>query len=116
MPHHVEVTVEAQHDGIRLDRVLASEMPGYSRSQIQRLIEDGHVVLPRVKALKPNTQVREGDVVSVDLPAPVEAAPSAEAIPLDIVHQDADIIVLNKPAGMVVHPGAGHDSGTLVNA
>jgi 23S rRNA pseudouridine1911/1915/1917 synthase len=110
------ITIQPEHDGLRLDRVLASEIAGQSRSQIQRLIEDGHVTLARVKTIKANTAVRDGDVISVTLPEPVVAAPGAEAIPLDVLFEDPDIIVVNKPAGMVVHPGAGHGGGTLVNA
>jgi 23S rRNA pseudouridine1911/1915/1917 synthase len=112
----VTITAQPEHDGLRLDRVLANEIPGYSRSQIQRLIDDGHVTLPRVKVVKPNTQVREGDEITIALPAPVAAEPDAEEIPLEILFQDAAIVVVNKPAGMVVHPGAGHERGTLVNA
>jgi 23S rRNA pseudouridine1911/1915/1917 synthase len=112
----IEITIDEEHEGLRLDRVLASEIAGYSRSQIQRLIDDGGVALPRVKAVKSNTQVRAGDVITIALPAPVAGTPTAEPLPLDILYQDADLIVINKPAGMVVHPGAGHDSGTLVNA
>ncbi|HXG87070.1 MAG TPA: RluA family pseudouridine synthase [Vicinamibacterales bacterium] len=112
----IQITVEPEHQGLRIDRVLASEIAGYSRSQIQRLIDEGMVAVPRVKVVKANTQVREGDVISITLPAPVAATPTAEEIPLEILYQDADVIVVNKPAGMVVHPGAGHDSGTLVNA
>ena len=78
--NRVEIAVDAEHEGLRLDRVLASEIAGYSRSQIQRLIEDGHVTLARVKSVKANTAVREGDVVTVDLPAPVAATPVAEPI------------------------------------
>ena len=110
------ITAQPEHEGLRLDRVLASEIAGHSRSQIQRLIENGHVVLPRVKALKANTPVREGDVITVTLAEPAATRAVAEAIPLDILFQDADIIVVNKPAGMVVHPAAGNESGTLVNA
>jgi 23S rRNA pseudouridine1911/1915/1917 synthase len=110
------ITVEPELDGLRLDRVLASQIDGCSRAQIQRLIEDGHVALPRVKTIKPNTPVRTGDVITVALPEPVAATPAAEAIPLDVLYQDSDVIVIDKPAGMVVHPGAGHESGTLVNA
>lgn len=110
------ITIQPEHDGLRLDRVLASEIPGHSRSQIQRLIEEGHVTVPRVSVVKANTQVRDGDVVTISLPEPVPAAPVPEAIALDVVFQDTDLIVVNKPAGMVVHPGAGHESGTLVNA
>jgi 23S rRNA pseudouridine1911/1915/1917 synthase len=114
--HRIELTVDAEYEGLRLDRVLTNEIAGYSRSQIQRLIDEGLVALPRVKTVKANTPVREGDVIAVQLPAPVAAGPAAEALPLDILYQDADLIVVNKPAGMVVHPGAGHDAGTLVNA
>ena len=111
-----EIPIDAEHDGLRLDRVLATEVAGYSRSRIQRLIEDGHVTLPRVKTAKANTAVRDGDVITIELPEPVAPAPAAEALPLEVVYQDSDIIVVNKPAGMVVHPGAGHEGGTLVNA
>ena len=114
--NRLEIRVDAEHEGLRLDRVLASEVAGYSRSQIQRLIGDGHVSLPRVKMAKANTAVRSGDVISIELPEPVAAAPTAEDLPLEIVYQDSDVIVINKPAGMVVHPGAGHEGGTLVNA
>ena len=110
------VVVQPEHDGLRLDRVLASEIAGQSRSQIQRLIEEGHVTLPRVKTVKANTAVREGDLITITLPELVAAEPAAEDIPLEVLFQDPDIIVINKPAGMVVHPGAGNESGTLVNA
>jgi 23S rRNA pseudouridine1911/1915/1917 synthase len=110
------ITIQPEHDGLRLDRVLASEVQGHSRSQIQRLIEEGRVTLPRVKTVKANTPVREGDQITVVFAEPVAAEPVAEDIPLDILFQDADIIVVNKPAGMVVHPGAGNETGTLVNA
>jgi 23S rRNA pseudouridine1911/1915/1917 synthase len=112
----MELVVGPEQDGLRLDKFLADEIAGYSRSQIQRLIEEGHVKVPRVTKVKSNTVVRDGDVVSIEVPPPAETGISAEALPLDILHQDSDVIVINKPAGMVVHPGAGHDSGTLVNA
>ena len=110
------ITVQPEHEGLRLDRVLASEIAGHSRSQIQRMIEDGLVTLPRVKTVKANTPVREGDVITVTLPEAVPSDVTAEAIALDILFQDSDIVVVNKPAGMVVHPGAGNETGTLVNA
>ena len=110
------ITALAEHEGLRLDRVLAAEIAGFSRSQIQRLIERGHVTLARVKSPKANTAIRTGDVIDVDLPAPAATIHAAEQIPLDVIYQDEDVIVLNKPPGMVVHPGAGHSSGTLVNA
>jgi 23S rRNA pseudouridine1911/1915/1917 synthase len=112
----VELVVAPEQDGVRLDKFLADEIAGHSRSQVQRLIEDGHVKLPRVTKVKSNTVVRDGDVVSVEVPAPVETTVAAEALPLEILYQDSDVIVVNKPAGMVVHPGAGNESGTLVNA
>jgi 23S rRNA pseudouridine1911/1915/1917 synthase len=110
------LTVTADHDGVRLDRFLADEIGGLSRSQIQRLIESGHVSLPRATRVKSNTVVREGDLIDVDVPSPAETTVAAEALPLEVLYQDSDIVVVNKPAGMVVHPAAGHDSGTLVNA
>jgi 23S rRNA pseudouridine1911/1915/1917 synthase len=110
-----EFTVPAEFEGQRLDRFLVSVLEGRSRSQIQKLIEDGHVTVDR-KAAKANLAMREGDRVQVQLPAPAAAALEAEALPIEILFQDPDVAVLNKPAGMVVHPGAGHASGTLVNA
>jgi 23S rRNA pseudouridine1911/1915/1917 synthase len=110
------VIVQREQEGIRLDKLLTEEIPGQSRSQVQRLIDEGHVSLPRVRQVKSNTVVRDGDVVSVDVPPPVEPEVAAEALALEVLYQDSDIAVINKPAGMVVHPGAGHDRGTLVNA
>ncbi len=112
----IALTVDPDQEGVRLDRFLAGEIGGQSRSQIQRLIEDGQVTLARVKTVKANTAVRGGDLITISMPEPVDATVSAEALPLDVLYQVADLIVINKPAGMVVHPGAGHDSGTLVNA
>ena len=111
-----DLQVAPEQNGVRLDKFLADEIAGHSRSQIQRLIEDGHVKLPRVAKVKSNTVVRDGDVVSVEVPAPVETTVAPEALPLEILYQDSDVIVVNKPAGMVVHPGAGNETGTLVNA
>jgi 23S rRNA pseudouridine1911/1915/1917 synthase len=111
----LEFTVPAEFDGERLDRFLVSALEGQSRSQVQKLIEDGHVTLDR-KSPKANLAMREGDRVTVDVPPPAPSEVKAEEIPLDIIYQDADVVVLNKAPGMVVHPGAGHASGTLVNA
>ena len=115
MTSHV-FTVPAEAEGERLDRYLAGEVPQYSRSRIQRLIDEGRVRVPRVKVTKANVQLREGDVIEVSLPDAAPAAPAAEDIPLDILHDDEDVVVVNKPAGMVVHPAAGNPRGTLVNA
>jgi len=109
------ITVPDDSDGLRLDRFLVSVLPGQSRSQIQRLIKDGHVHVAGRPA-KANQPVKTGQLVAVDLPAPVDTTLEPQAIPLPIVYQDADLIVVDKPAGMVVHPAAGHASGTLVNA
>jgi 23S rRNA pseudouridine1911/1915/1917 synthase len=112
----LEFVVEPEHEGLRLDRFLAAEVPHQSRSQIQRLIEAGHVALPRAKLVKANVALREGDVVTVELPDVEPSTLEAEDIPLEIFYDDADVVVVNKPAGMVVHPAAGHGTGTLVNA
>lgn len=102
--------------GERLDAYLAEQLPDLSRARVQQLIKAGEVDV-NGKATKPSYRVEAGDVVSLHLPPPVEpTGVTAEAIPLEIVYQDADLAVLNKPAGLVVHPGAGNWTGTLVNA
>jgi 23S rRNA pseudouridine1911/1915/1917 synthase len=107
--------VPAEFEGERLDRFLVSVLADHSRSQIQKLITDGRVTLDR-KDAKANLALRPGDRVTVDVPPPAPTAIGPEALPLEILYQDPDVVVLNKPAGMVVHPSAGHASGTLVNA
>lgn len=107
--------VEPEHEGLRLDNFLTALMPDLSRSQVQRLIKDGRVSSPS-GAIRASRAVRPGQTFSVDVPEPVAAAAVPEALPLRVLHEDADLVVLDKPAGMVVHPAAGHDSGTLVNA
>jgi 23S rRNA pseudouridine1911/1915/1917 synthase len=109
------LTVPAESDGSRLDLFLAAVLPDRSRSQIQRLIKDGHVTVSG-RAAKPNLAVRSGQAITVDVPDPVDAEPRPEALPLRILYQDTDLAVVDKPAGMVVHPAAGHAAGTLVNA
>ena len=108
-------TVPPDFDGQRLDRFLVSVLEAHSRSQVQKLIGDGHVTTDRRKA-RANLAMRTGERVTIVLPEVAPARADAEALPLDILYQDEDLAVLNKPAGMVVHPGAGHSSGTLVNA
>lgn len=114
MDHH-ELRVSAEQAGVRLDQFLAGAVPGHSRSQLQRLIKDGMVRVAGRES-KANYLVRPGDVIALDVPAPAPAAPRPEPLPLDVLFEDADIIVINKSAGMVVHPAPGHDGGTLVNA
>ena len=109
------ITVPDDHENVRLDRFLVSVLPEISRSQLQRLIKDGHVQVAGRDA-KANQAVKTGQTVTVDIPALVDAVPQPEALPLPILYQDKDLIVVDKPAGMVVHPAAGHESGTLVNA
>ena len=111
--HQIEVPIG--QDGSRLDAFLTVQLPDRSRSQIQKLIKDGHVSGP-VKQLRPSTAVRAGQKYTIELPAPVPATAVAEDLPLAIIYEDPDIVILDKPPGMVVHPAAGHESGTLVNA
>lgn len=101
---------------MRLDKFLTCQIPQLSRAQIQRLIVGGNVSLEDVYITDNSFKVRQGDSFQVFVPAPKEAVPQAENIALDIVYEDDDIVVVNKPAGMVVHPGAGVYQNTLVNA
>ena len=107
--------VPDESTGARLDVFLVSVLGGQSRSHIQRLIKDGYVRVDGHEA-KPNQPVKTGQAVAVDIPDLVDPAPHGEDLPLQIVYQDRDLVVVDKPAGMVVHPAAGHASGTLVNA
>ena len=111
----MKIDVPPDQDGVRLDTFLTSAMPDRSRSQIQKLIKDGHV-RGTAKAIRASTPVRAGQAFEIDLPAPVEAKAVAEDLPLPILYEDADVVVIDKPAGMVVHPSPGHAHGTVVNA
>ena len=102
--------VPAGCDGERLDLVLGQQLPGLSRSAAQKLMDNGLVTCGG-RAVKKNTRVSAGDLISVSLPEPEPAEARPENIPLDVVWEDGDIIVVNKPAGMVVHPAPGHASG-----
>jgi 23S rRNA pseudouridine1911/1915/1917 synthase len=110
-----QLTVPEDTAGLRLDRFLASVLGTHSRSQIQRLIEDGRVQVGG-RTAKSNQAVKPGQVVSLEIPEPVASLIEAENLPLPIVYDDRDLVVVDKPAGMVVHPAAGHAGGTLVNA
>ena len=110
-----ELVVSADEAGVRIDRYLTSVLAGRSRSHIQRLIKDGRVTVGG-RPVASNRVVRAGDTIAVDIPEPTSAAPVPQDLDLDIVYQDSDVVVVNKPAGMVVHPAAGHAEGTLVNA
>jgi 23S rRNA pseudouridine1911/1915/1917 synthase len=100
----------------RLDRVLARLQADLSRSRLQALIRDGQVTVDDTPVLDPNRKVAGGVRITLTVPPPVPAEPAGEAIDLTIVYEDDDVIVIDKPPGLVVHPAAGHDSGTLVNA
>ncbi len=100
----------------RLDRLVAAAVPDVSRSQAQRLIEAGLVTVNGSVVVKASQAVPAGAELIVEVPAPAPATALAEDIPLDIIYEDGDVLVVNKPAGMVVHPAVGHASGTLVNA
>ena len=101
--------------GERLDKILSSELPDLSRAQCQRLIAGGFVTVEGESA-KASQRLGGGERVEVFIPKAAEVDIAAELIPLDIRYDDQDIVIVNKPAGMVVHPSAGHESGTLVNA
>jgi len=101
---------------VRLDRVLAAHLADVSRSRLKALIQGGHVRIGTDAVRDPAYHVRPGETIIIDLPEPVEAEPKGEAIALQIVYEDDDIIVIDKPPGLVVHQAAGHATGTLVNA
>lgn len=105
-------------DGLRLDSFVTEAFDStYSRSFYKRLIDDGKVTVNGKVITKAGTKLSSGDTVEADIPAPVEDESFvAQDIPLDIVYEDSDLLVINKPQGMVVHPAAGHSDGTLVNA
>ena len=111
-----EINLEVKQDGDRLDRYLSEELPNLSRSRIQQLIEQGHVQLNGKVSTTKKTTVKAGDRISLEIPEaqPLELEP--EDIPLDILYEDDQMLILNKPAGLVVHPAPGHQDGTLVNA
>jgi 23S rRNA pseudouridine1911/1915/1917 synthase len=111
----VEFLVTEEDSGKRLDVWLAGRAPDISRSRIQSLIADGHVSVSG-RRVKPGLRVAPGMVAKVEVPEPKSTGLQPEDIPLDILHEDGDLVVVNKPPGMVVHPAAGHSSGTLVNA
>lgn len=108
--------VEAAEKGQRMDKFLAANIAGVSRSQVQRLILRGCLSCDDEVIADNSFKVRIGDVYQLEIPAPDEAEPRPEDIPLDVVYEDDDLIVVNKPAGMTVHPAPGSPSGTLVNA
>ena len=113
---HHGFTVDAERAGERIDALIAAIVPALSRASVQRLIDGAQVRLNGAAVAKPGQRVRAGDAIEVDVPPaePIELV--AEDLPLAVLYEDADLIAVDKPAGLVVHPAAGHARGTLVNA
>ncbi len=111
-----EWTLEDEQATERLDRVLARLQGDLSRSRLQALIRDGQVTVDGAPVLDPNRKVAGGARIGLNIPPPVPAEPAGEVMALSVAYEDDDVIVIDKPPGLVVHPAAGHDSGTLVNA
>ena len=116
MPERRFVTVTAAQDGLRLDRALGELFPAHSRSALARLVEEEHVRLDGRTAKKPSQRVESGQTIEIDFPDAAPATVEAQELPLHILHEDEDLVVIDKPAGLVVHPAAGHRDQTLVNA
>ena len=112
----VERTVAIEAGGMRLDAWLAGAIDDLGRNRAKKLIVEGHVAIGGWTIEEPKRPVKPGECVTIDLPPPEPAEPAAEDIPLTIVYEDDALIVIDKPAGLVVHPAAGHAGGTLVNA
>ncbi len=110
------IELEVNSAAKRLDAWLSRQLPHLSRSRLQKLIEQGQVQLNQNPCLAKKTHLQPGDQVMVTLPPPTPLDLPAQAIPLDILYEDEDLIIINKSAGMVVHPAPGHSEGTLVNA
>ncbi|MBO5176117.1 MAG: RluA family pseudouridine synthase [Lachnospiraceae bacterium] len=115
MQNLMKIEIEEEYDDIRIDKVLSAYLTELSRTYIQKLIENGNVTISG-NVLKTNYKVSAGQEVELLLPEPETLKVEPENIPLDILYEDSDVIVINKPKNMVVHPAAGHYSGTLVNA
>src|SRR3954451_16042564 len=112
----VVVTVTGDEGSVRLDRVLAARVPDLSRSRLKALILAGSVSVGTARVRDPAYHAAPGDTITIDVPEAAPAEPGPENIALEIVYEDDDIVVLDKPKGLVVHPAAGHETGTLVNA
>ncbi len=104
------------HRGWRLDHFLAVNLPQLSRSRLQQMIAEGRVTLTGETIGDPNKRVKPGDRIAIEIPSPTPALPQPQDIPLSVAYEDNDLIVIDKPAGLVVHPAAGNRDGTLVNA
>src|SRR4051812_25938892 len=103
-PHTETLTIATEDDGTRLDRVLAARIPALSRSRLKALILSGEVAINGETIRDPSERVKSGAIIVVTLPEPEPAQPAGENIPLKIVYEDDDLILIDKPAGLVVHP------------
>jgi 23S rRNA pseudouridine1911/1915/1917 synthase len=110
------ITAETDEAGERVDRLLAARLGPLSRSRVKALIEDGRVTADGVTITNPSFRVKSGQVFALDVPPPVDDTPVAQEMALNIVYEDAELVVLDKPAGLVVHPAPGNRDQTLVNA
>ena len=111
-----QITIDASDEGSRIDSLLSAEIPELTRNHAQKLLEQGLVLCNDTMVSKPSLKLKAGDVLSVTIPEPESPDIRSEDIPIEIVYEDDDILVVNKPKGMVVHPAPGHSTGTLVNA
>lgn len=109
-------TIPETYSGQRLDRILASLYPDYSRSRLQQWLKQGQIRINGALGVPAKTKMQGGEQISIDVPVEAQGDWEAEAIALNIVYEDTDILIINKPVGLVVHPGAGNHHGTLVNA
>jgi 23S rRNA pseudouridine1911/1915/1917 synthase len=116
LPVRLTATVGSEHDGERLYRYLGQRFPEISRARFQTLIANGEVSVEGAAILIARRKIKVGEEIAVNLPVPADPIPLPESIPLKVVYEDADLIVIDKPAGLVAHPSAGHGGGTLVNA
>ncbi|MDH3579535.1 MAG: RluA family pseudouridine synthase [Hyphomicrobiales bacterium] len=114
--NHFSFEAGAADDGERLDRFLTGRLPEMSRSRVKTLIKDGHAAHDGRTIVEPNRRVKPGERYEITIPPAEPAVPRGEDIPLDVVYEDDQLIVIDKPAGLVVHPAAGNWTGTLVNA
>ena len=115
MSETIELTVQAEDTGSRIDKYISDNIGQLTRSAVQGLLEKGNILVGG-KSVSKNYKLRAGDMVTVEIPEPEPMDAQPEDIPLDIVYEDDDLLVVNKPKGMVVHPAHGHYTGTLVNA
>ena len=110
-----EYKIRQDEQNIRLDKIIASIDNSISRTSVQRLIEEGKILVNE-KQEKPSYKVNEGDIIKIEKEEPQEIDLKPQEIPIDIIYEDKDILIINKAKGMVVHPGNGNPDGTLVNA